>query len=698
MLEMLRQARDFNPDVAEAVDNFVTLCNPGYDLNVYYANKQGDDGKAVPDEEGQRLVREFAIRMFSEYSGAWDEIAGTKSDLPGLRAFIDMTHLTLATQGAMAAEVELTEALNDIVDVYPVDPSIVDFQMVDKSNRFVPGLRLMGHFTPLDPVRFRYIPKDPDVFQPGGRPPLMSVLDTVFFQQQFMRELQSVVHMVNSPRLDIKLLEETAVTSLKQTRPDLFNTGREDDLQVYLDAMLADIKTVAQTLEADDAFVHYDSVEAQFIGPQGTAIPVDHIMAAIDKMMISGVRQLPLLLGRNEGATTTHATVQWQVFILKLGGFQRISRSLVVWALNLYLRILGRQSYADFEYKAHKTSDTLLDAQALNINIASYGNAVDRGWKTDDEASMELFGHIAHGTPKTEPVLAPEAPPRFFTTDGIHPSAWPGAKPGGARAIDQAVHGLAGWLQKVHHEALHDYRGWRATAVVPKFGVTLHELTKTGSLLKNMSDTEAITWLYDRLKLTAADDGRLTAVLEHMGKRTATAAIEEQLRAVKRPQRVNLTSPAVLKQIEHQASTNALSIVETYNADLLAAIESELTESGRDDNGIVDKLRTAIGNLIHWEGLRNFWKEAQVALSETQATVMNAIHEFFDRNDVQGEAEVYPYSSTADICADYIAANPYPSMRDALNKTDLPAHVRCPHYVRLVGEGEVEGDLWVGED
>jgi hypothetical protein len=411
LLEMFRQARDFNPDVAKAVDNFITLCNPGYDLNCYFAKQQDEEGEPVVDEEGLRLLQQFAMRIHSEYSGAWDELSGSESVYPGLDTMIDMVHLNIATQGAAAVEAELTEGLDDIVDIYPVDPSIVDFQMDPATNRLIPGLRYQSWFTPLDTTRFRYVGKDPEPLLPGGRSPLLAVLDTVFFQQQFMRELQALAHFTNSPRLDVKILEEVAVAALTQTRPDLMQAGMEDARQAYMDGFITDIKAEIEQLEADDAFVHWDSVEAQFITPKGVAIPVGDVMAAIDKMMIAGVKQLPLLLGRNEGATTTHATVQWSVFILQLGGYQRISRSLVTWAMNLYLRIQGRQSYATLDYHPHKTSDELLDAQADNLKTISWKLKVDQGWADNDEAANDLLGHDAVGDPVPPPAPPPAAVP-----------------------------------------------------------------------------------------------------------------------------------------------------------------------------------------------------------------------------------------------------------------------------------------------
>jgi hypothetical protein len=403
LVKMLKQARDTNPDVSKALENIVSLANPGYELNVFQAGVKDAEGKPVPDPEGLDMVRQFATYMLSEYSGAWDELAGQGNEYAGLNTLIDMTNLSLFTYGAASFEVELTKTLDDVVDVYPVNPCIVDFQRDPESKRWTPGLSRWGKFIPLDPIRFRYVPKTPDVDDPFGRSPLLAIIDTVIFQQEFMRELKSIVHMVNTPRLDIKVMQEAALTALERTRPDLFTPGKEQELEDYIAGYLTAIQGVIEELKPDDAFVHTDSVEAQFISPNGTAIPIKDVMAAIDTMMVSATKQLPLLLGRNEGATTTHATVQWQVYIEQLKMYQRICKAIVTWALNLYLRVKGRTSYVDFTFNEHKTSDDLVDAQALNFRVTAWKTMQSQGWASGDEAALKLLGHEAVGEPAPEP-------------------------------------------------------------------------------------------------------------------------------------------------------------------------------------------------------------------------------------------------------------------------------------------------------
>lgn len=390
-VSLLRNVRDFNPDVSKAVDNVLTLCNPGYKIKVYkYSETDKDD--PVIDKKGQRIVDEFTNRCFSEYSGAWDFSIGNSAERPGLNALINMIHLVTFTQGAFAAEVELAPDLDDIIDVYPVDPLLIDFQR-DKNLVWRPGINVRGKFVEMNPTLFRYIPKDPDVDKPNGRSPLMSALDTVFFQQQVYRDLQAIAHQTNMPRMDIKIITEVLNNLISTTRTDLI--GDPQGRQAFVEAYVADIQEKVENLKADDAFIHSDAIEVDYTSPKGTAIPITDLLSAIDRSIVSATKQLPVLLGRNEGATTTHATVQWQVYILQMASYQKISHAVVTWLLNLLLRVHGRNSYVHFEYNKHKTTDDFLTAQAENMKYYTYKGMWSDGLITQDEFAYALVGHNA---------------------------------------------------------------------------------------------------------------------------------------------------------------------------------------------------------------------------------------------------------------------------------------------------------------
>ena len=194
VLEQIRHIRDYNPDAALAVWNVLRLANPGHSVHVYQ-QQPGPDGEPVEDKEGARIVEELAARVGSEYGG-------------GLDTLIDVLNLTLMTQGAIAAELELSENLREVLDYCPVDPRWVDFAVSEETGKAAPVISSYGQVKWLNTNQFRYIPLDPDVDDPHGRSPMWTTLEIIFFQQEVLRDLKAVMHNQGYPRIDVAVLEE----------------------------------------------------------------------------------------------------------------------------------------------------------------------------------------------------------------------------------------------------------------------------------------------------------------------------------------------------------------------------------------------------------------------------------------------------------------------------------------------------------
>lgn len=453
LLELVRQIRDYNADASKAVSNVLRLANSGWDLQVYQP-----DGE-TPDEEGRALidtlVDPLSRRVATEYGG-------------GINVLLDMIHLTAATQGAASLEIELTPGVNDIADLIVVNPWIIDFQQND-AGVFVPGIRRMGAFTPLHPLQFRYVPLDPEPGDPRGRSPFWAALDIVFFQMEVLRDLKAAAHFAGYPRIDISVAWDAVYKTVSETRPDLLDPGQAESLRAWLDAYLGDITDYMETLNPDDAFVHYDSVTSQYVVPTGKTMDVRELISVIDQQIVSGLKQLPVLLGRNEGATTTHATVQWQVYVRELASYQRISRHLLSYALTFALRVWGRQGVVRLEYDSLRTTDREAEARAELSETQAKMLQVREGWISNDEAAQTLTGHDAVAAPVPEPA------PSDADTDPERSIRLPAGGEADSRSLWEDVRNLPTWQQALYNDgdrmAWETYRqqardAWRALDVL----------------------------------------------------------------------------------------------------------------------------------------------------------------------------------------------------------------------------------------
>ncbi len=420
LLDLVRQIRDYNADAGKEVSNILRLANSGWTLEVV-----GRDG-VTADEAGLQIVLDLARQVAREYGG-------------GLDVLIDMIHLTAATQGAAAMEVELTEGL-DFYDMVPVNPWLVDFDR-DSLGHWVTGIREMGQFNPLNPLQFLYVPVDPEPDGPQGRSPFGAVLDIVFFQMEVLRDLKAAAHFAGYPRVSISVAMAPVLELIRTTRPDLMEPHRADDLRQFMDQYLGDITDMVDDLEADDALVAWDAVTADYIVPSGKTIDIRDLIDTIDKQIVSGLKSLPIMLGRNEGATTTHGTVQWQVYAQSLAAYQRISKRLIEWGFGLALRVMGRQNIVRLTYEPIRTSDREADARAEFLETQNAILQEQSGYIDHDEAAQRLTGHDAQGSAAAVGV----------STETVDRLLWPGVGRG-QRAVEDVTE-LPWWQQVLYAEA-----------------------------------------------------------------------------------------------------------------------------------------------------------------------------------------------------------------------------------------------------
>lgn len=393
VLKLIREIRDFNADASKAISNMLRLVNSGFEIKAVM-----EDGE-TPNDVGQeiidKLIRPEPRRIAKEYGG-------------GASVLVDMATLMIATQGALAMEVEIADLAADepIEDAVVLNPWVIDWRKNER-NRWEPGIWNYGDFIPLHPLQFRYFPLDPEPNDPRGRSGFLAALDVIFFQMEVLKDLKQAVHFTGYPRVDISVAYEAVLNAIKVTRPDLMETGKEKELRAELQGYLDDISDLVDDLETDDAFIHYDSVDGKYIVPTGRSVDLNQLIGVVDTQVIAGLKQLPVLMGRNAGSTETHATVQWQVFSEELAHIQGIIKTAFDWLFTLCLRISGVPGMAITTFDKIRSIDRKGEAEVEQILTETKMSQVRNGWIDNDEAAQAVVGHDA----VDEPLLPPVPPP-----------------------------------------------------------------------------------------------------------------------------------------------------------------------------------------------------------------------------------------------------------------------------------------------
>jgi len=378
VLDVLKTVRDINPDASMSVWNLLRLGNSGHELEV-----QKPSGAV--DKSATDLLNDYAKWLGKLYGGGVDQL-------------INVLLLTGYTQGAIALEVEITEDSKDIVDFHAVDPSTLDF----RRNRDTGELELVqkqsdGTYKVLNPETVFYQPFDPDIDSPFGRSPMLPILQIVFFQVQVLKDLQRVVHHQGHPRFDISIVEEAIIENM----PDHIKNQGPDAVREFVQSYISDVEEQMNNLEPDSDFFHTDSIKVDLAGgaTAGQMVNVERLIAVINQQMVTSLKQLPILLGRNETSTETHGSIQWQIYVKGIESIQRGVQRLLERAYGVVLQVNGLQGSAHLTFDELETSDRKTDAEAESIETATKIMQVNQGWIDNDEAANEMVGHPAVNEP-----------------------------------------------------------------------------------------------------------------------------------------------------------------------------------------------------------------------------------------------------------------------------------------------------------
>lgn len=384
VMENLKVIRDLNPDASLAIWNFLRLANSGHTLEA--VTPQGR-----PEKQATDLLNSYAPRVGKLYGGGLDQL-------------INVLLLTAFTQGAIALEVELAEDLSDIVDFHAVDPSSLDFVRNKETNEIeLVQIQWDGQYKVLNKETVFYFPIDPDISDPHGRSPILPILQVIFFQIQVLKDLQKVIHHQGYDRFDISIVEEAIMENL----PDHIKNSSPEEVQRYVTSYIEDVQKQMSELEPDDDFYHTSSIEIKSVGAQkNVSLQAQGVIDIINQQVVSALKQLPILLGRNEGSTETHGTVQWQIYVAGINSIQRALKRILEKAYNVVLQVNGKQRSARITFNELRVTDRQQEAQAEKTETETKILQRKEGWISNDEAAMEMVGHNAVAEPEVQAVAS----------------------------------------------------------------------------------------------------------------------------------------------------------------------------------------------------------------------------------------------------------------------------------------------------
>lgn len=702
---------DADPHIALAVWNFLRLCSAQWSYEV-----------RTPDNtESDPVAKATLDVIISKMNDRWG----------GIDNLVTQWTMSIILEGACAGETIPNETITDVEDMVAVSPWTIYFQR-DLAQRYVayqwqpmlasggmawngtPKTDILtemqalqhGGFRQLNELTFAYIPLDTAIDDPYGRMPFASVLQIIVFDAQILKDLRQWSHINAFGRLDVSILAEK-VQALMPPNVQQNAALRQQWYQQYV----ADVQSAYNSLNPDDTFIHFDNVVVSGVNSAGQTFDIDNLIRIVERRMFRSLKQLPILMGSNEGTTETWGTLQMEVYALGIASIQRVVAALMERLFTVALRIRGFGSIAHVTFERVHSNDRLQAAQAQAIEIKNAAAQRDQGWITQDEAAIVISGSGAvANAPNPDPLVAigqPDSAP-----DAEHPTE---SAPFVAPAPQQMIRGMPddGVRKQPHTKAAYTHRLRRRLARYFR-SVKLHKKKLTAIIdmvtpaIMAESDTQRmqkdarkslIETIANLLRELIPDtDPALADILETFRLEGWNQAAQEALNAIGLSGVMHLTNAQLLSKLKAYVEARAEQLQQATRNYVAQTIFATVQQN-RPTNSIIDAV---LAQLLAMGDDR----AATIAETETNSVWNAAAQDTWSQNGVPFKVwatddDPDPNAGSGPTpCRDNAYASPI-AMNDTFPSGDdaPPAHANCRCWLRPSGDPSetAQANPWTGE-
>ena len=344
--EVLDMLRHNHPETSFGIWQFLRVANSGLTCKAKtVTGKDNASGQRVLDGILWRLNHPAVNSGFQE-ARDMDLITG------------QLLQDTLIRGGTGCEDV--LNVLGKLDRIQPYDPATIYFQreegrLVPYQRQSIPG---STGYVKIDYPTVFYQPLDPATNDPYGASPLISLIQVVVWQVQFMNDLLAAVHQTGYPRMRIKLLEEIAVKNMPshiQNDP----VKRKE----WMDKIRTDVQTAMTNIEPDSIPVMWDSADLDMVGKGGSqTIKVDAVLNAINKSMAAALKTLSSILGISADTSKESYAAELKLYSRGIESVQTVVERVLERALTLALNLEGVPGWVDVEFA---TVDLRSDLQVV---------------------------------------------------------------------------------------------------------------------------------------------------------------------------------------------------------------------------------------------------------------------------------------------------------------------------------------------
>lgn len=388
-LDWIVRVSAINPDMSEAVSNFVTLGNPGHKLLV-----EGDDDRSI--ELAVDELNSLAQSIYKRSVGA-DGL---------INAYIAQ----IARTGAVSSEDILTPTLDAVKKVTIVPTSQIRFVMVDGEyapHQKISDFSVTQNLIPLNERTYAYFAWATIENSPYAIPPFLGSVEAVLTQHDMMQSI----------KFAIKKVGVMGMIEVMLTAPPKENGESPAEYMSRLDTYIKkQAEAYAENLRKS-LVVHYSDQEVKSTSVTADSRGVADIWKVNEELMFSGMGVPPALHGRTYSTTETFAGMAFQLYQRKAGNFQMIAKRRMEQTYALHLLLRGIRASASLQFEKNLSLNALQDAQAEQTRVQTVMTKKDAGIIGPDQAAQELGYDEAFSSSQPAPATGQTLKRRLFRYD-----------------------------------------------------------------------------------------------------------------------------------------------------------------------------------------------------------------------------------------------------------------------------------------
>lgn len=363
LLRALEQLATYNPEVSMAVDNIVQLGNT---IDYFPTNIGFDD--AVSDEMQKEMIQRLKAR-----SRDWYAYSG------GINSMVNDLFAQIAINGSLSAEIVAEKDLSGVKKIVTVAPKNIKFKYDKQTDNYLPyqvngltGYNLNGAIgIELNPVTYKYIALRRFSEKPYGIPPFLSALENLVVSKDMSENMKYIIR-----KLGILGFLEVLVDGPK--------AGPNEDAHAYYKRSkdyLSDVVPEVEKGLAKGFLVGFkDHHEVNMQTTTQNVQGAKDLVEMNDTKLMAGLKQDPLMFGRNFSTTETLGRVVLAKMTSQVDNYQRLVARFMESAFLMDLQLAGYPvKTVEVEFDAPMVGDKLRDAQAREKELANLYGLYDKG-------------------------------------------------------------------------------------------------------------------------------------------------------------------------------------------------------------------------------------------------------------------------------------------------------------------------------